>query len=90
MKTFKQFILEADIENSPNYDSRKAAIQMTKTGYAKAKASGNTQVADAIGSEAHLLMYPGHTNYRPRSPISQDVPRIKQMQQQSQERQKPQ
>jgi hypothetical protein len=87
VKTFKQFILEADIENSPNYDSRKAAIQMTKTGYAKAKASGNNEVADAIGAEAHLLKYPEHTNYRPKSPMSQDVPRIKQMQKQSQERQ---
>jgi len=89
MKTFKQFILEADIQNPPNYDSRKAGLEMAK-GYAKAKASGDPDVADAIGAEAHFLMYPDHTHYRPKSPISQDVPRIKQMQQQSQERQKPQ
>lgn len=87
MKTFKQFILEADIQNPPNYDSRKAGLEMVKTGYAKAKQSGNTSAADAIGAEAHLLMYPGHTNYRPKPSVSDDIPRIKQMQQQSQQRQ---
>jgi hypothetical protein len=32
-------------------------------------------------------MYPDHTHYRPKSPLSQDIPRITQMQKQSQKRQ---